>query len=307
MRVIRYIAHKDINKIAWDQCVDNAVNQVIYAFSWYLDIVSPGWDALVLGNYEAIMPLPQKKRFTLSYLAQPLFTQQLGVLYTDLEHMHATNEFIAAIPEKFKLIELNLNTYNIPSHPLYSITQNITCHLELNSDYEILKSGYSKQIKRNIDKAEKNHLITDEQITSEKIVELFQSDRGKKIKNFKKKNTTILLRLIDMMQQIKIVTCLGVKNKSGQYISGAVFVVYHDVAIFLFSGTSTEGKQCGAMSLLIDCFIKKHSKSPLMLDFEGSNNKNLLRFYLGFGSKVVNYHAIRRNNLPKIIRWVKAP
>lgn len=307
MKVIRYIAHKDINKDAWDNCVSNAVNSIIYAYSWYLDVVSPQWDALVLGNYEAIMPLPQRKRFTLSYLAQPLFIQQLGVFYTNLEHMHATNDFIAAIPDKFKLIELNLNTYNVPSNAAYSTVQQITCHLDLGIDHEKIKTNYSKQIKRNIAKAEKNKLSIDNHISAAQVIALFRNDRGKTIKNFKKRQTDILLKLLDVMDKKKIATYYGVKNDSGAYVAGAIFLMLNDMAIFLFSGNGKAGKEQGAMSMLIDGFIQKHAKSSLTLDFEGSNNKNLLRFYLGFGSKVVHYHAIRKNNLPKIIRWVKAP
>jgi Mor family transcriptional regulator len=305
LKVIKYIPHKEINKEAWNHCLDNAVNQLVYAYSWYLDTVSPNWDALVLGNYEAIMPLTQRKRFTLSYLAQPAFTQQLGVFYSDLEHMHATNDFLTAIPDKFKLIELNLNTYNIQSNPSYTSKQNVTCHLDLSYSYEILKGNYSQQIIRNIKKAEASNLNICHEISPQTIVDLFKSNKGKTIKKLKNKIYNTLIDLCKVLTNNNALICLGIKNNAGVYIAGAIFIQYNDQVIFLFSGVNDEAKSCGAMSLLIDHFIKTNAASNLLLDFEGSNNQNLARFYLGFGAKSVNYYSIGKNNLPKIIRWVK--
>ena len=59
------------------------------------------------------------------------------------------------------------------------------------------------------------------------------------------------------------------------------------------------------MSLLIDSFIKEHSREDNILDFEGSMDVNLARFYKSFGSKEVVYLQILKNNLPVIIRWLK--
>lgn len=305
MKIIKYIPHKEINKQAWDNCVENAVNQIIYVYSWFLDVVSPNWDALVLGNYEAIMPLPQQKRFTLSYLAQPLFTQQLGVFYSELAHMNVTNDFLNAIPEKFKLIELNLNTYNIPANNLFQNKLNITCHLELNKPFIDIEKNYSAQIIRNIKKANKSNLAIDSEIKPQIIIDLFKNNRGKTIRKLKNKSYELLNTLCKSLENKQAITYLGVKNKLGIYIAGAIFIKYNDIAIFLFSGANAEAKTCGAMSLLINDFIKNNANSKYLLDFEGSNDLNLTRFYMGFGSKQVNYYAIKKNNLPRIIRWVK--
>lgn len=305
LKSIRYIVHSDINKEAWDNCIDNALNQLIYAYSWYLDAVSPGWDALVLGNYEAIMPLTHRKRFTLSYLAQPLFTQQLGVFYTNLEHMNATNDFLNAIPEKFKLIELNLNTFNVPSNPSFTSKQNVTCHLELHQSYGEIVKNYSKQVVRNLKKAHQHHLRIADSIEVEQVIQLFKQGRGSTLKKFGNKAYQLLIKLVSVLKQANSVQCLGVLNNDGVCIAGALFVIKNESAIFLFSGVNTEAKTSGAMSLLIDHFIEKYAQSNITFDFEGSNDANLARFYLGFGSKEVHYYGIRRNKLPKIIRWVK--
>ncbi|HEU0112812.1 MAG TPA: hypothetical protein VFQ73_18195, partial [Flavisolibacter sp.] len=60
---IQYYPGKSINKQAWDKCISNASNGLIYACSTYLDTMSDNWDALVLNNYEAVMPLPWRKKY----------------------------------------------------------------------------------------------------------------------------------------------------------------------------------------------------------------------------------------------------
>ena len=52
---IRHLRHNEINYSLWDKCITNAKNSLVYASTWYLDVVSPDWEALVAGNYEYIM------------------------------------------------------------------------------------------------------------------------------------------------------------------------------------------------------------------------------------------------------------
>lgn len=71
-----------LDRAQWDDLVTQAPNGLIYALSWYLDIVSPGWEALVRvedGRYMAGLPLPVRVRFGLRYLQQPPYAQQLGL------------------------------------------------------------------------------------------------------------------------------------------------------------------------------------------------------------------------------------
>ena len=59
---IKYLSHNNIDLKKWDICIQNAYNSLIYAESWYLDIVSPNWEALVYNDYEYVMPLPLKRK-----------------------------------------------------------------------------------------------------------------------------------------------------------------------------------------------------------------------------------------------------
>jgi len=57
------------------------------------------------------------------------------------------------------------------------------------------------------------------------------------------------------------------------------------------------------MPWLIDAFIKENAGKPVTLDFEGSNNPGLARFYSSFGAKKVVYQQFTRNSLPAPVRF----
>ena len=94
---IKHLQHKDIDYARWDECITQSHNQLTYAHSWYLDIVSPNWEALVTENYEYIMPLPVKRKYGIPYLVQPIFVQQLGVFSKHDIPKHIIELFIKQI------------------------------------------------------------------------------------------------------------------------------------------------------------------------------------------------------------------
>ena len=54
-------------------------NGFIYGYSFYLDHMAKHWDALVSGDYEAVMPLTWNRKYGIYYLYQPFLAAQLGV------------------------------------------------------------------------------------------------------------------------------------------------------------------------------------------------------------------------------------
>ena len=67
---IKYLCHSKIDFERWDRCVADASNSLIYAESWYLDIVCRRWGGLVGGDYEAVMPLPISRRYGIPYFVK---------------------------------------------------------------------------------------------------------------------------------------------------------------------------------------------------------------------------------------------
>jgi hypothetical protein len=94
-------------------------------------------------------------------------------------------------------------------------------------------------------------------------------------------------------------------NINNQLAAGVLFLHSNHEYILIFSAVNEEARQTGAMSLLIDTFIRSHANEKMNLDFEGSMDANLARFYKSFGAEEVVYLQIKKNNLPIPIRWLK--
>ncbi len=303
--MIQYVRHKNIDTKKWDQCIANSDNAIIYARSWYLDAVSPGWDALIEDNYSSVFPLTHSRKYGIQYLRQPHFTQQLGVFSSDNITQSLIRNYLSVISERYRFVEINLNTGNRLASEDYKVTPLVTYHLNLNKDYETLFRKYSLNTRRNIAKAEKAELTLETDADEDEIIKLFKKNRGKDF-DLKTEHYQVLQKIVKEARKRKAVQVIAARTHDDKVCAGAIFLIGLKKIIFLFSGTSAEARKNGAMSCIIDQVIKSNAGKDLILDFEGSMDKNLARFYSSFGSKEAVYLRIKRNKLPKFVRWIKS-
>jgi hypothetical protein len=278
------------------------MNGMIYANSWYLDLVSDSWEGLVKNDYECVMPLTPGKKLGIDYLFQPNFTQQLGIFSQTHLTETVVSEFLQAIPAKYKLIEINLNTHNKIKDGAPFFYPRKTHHLDLINSYNQISEKYSKNLKRNLRKAENSSLNIVDNIKPEGVIEIFRKNKGAQLSNLKDKDYDMLRRLIYVMIYKRSASVAGVFNEMNELCAGAFFVKSYRKMIFYFSATDAYAKETAAMPYLIDHYIKKSAGSHLTLDFEGSNDPSLARFYKSFGSEEVTYLHYRRNMLNPLLK-----
>ena len=301
---IKYIRQKDIDTQKWDNCIAKSINGIVYAFSWYLDVVCPKWEALVYGDYESVMPLTQNHKYGVSYLFQPLFSQQLGIFSFNKIDESLIRSFLEAIPQKFKFIEINLNKFNrIDELEGYSIKNNVTYELDLIESYENIFRKYKKNNIRNIRKAIQNKISILKGLMPNDILELVKSSG--KMHGVKDQQLNILRQLIAAAIRFKSGHLYGAYNEHNSLCPAGFIVFSNHKACFILSVSNDEGKKHSAMFLLVDEFIKDFSNRNIILDFKGSNLDNIARFYKGFGANPFQYQSIRANNLPFPLKLLK--
>ncbi len=210
------------------------------------------------------------------------------------DRIHA---FIKAIPKKYALIDINLNSQNFIDDRDIDCKINKNYILDLHHDYKLLHEAFSSNTRRNLHEAKGNHLTVVEGIPSQNIIDLFRKDKGKEIRSFKENDYKTLHQLMNHILDKGKAISLGVNDANNQLLAGAFFVKHNNRYIFLFSGNSDEGRDAKAMFFLIDYFIRKYSNEDLILDFEGSNNHGLARFYSSFGAKKIQYKTYFANRL----------
>ena len=302
--MIKLLKHNKIDKKRWDDCIKSSFNGNVYALSWYLDIVHPEWDALVENDYERVMPLTYSKKFGMSYMFQPFFVQQLGVFSISQLSQDDVENFINAIPQQYRLIKYRLNSYNKVDYESENIVSHRNVELDLIYDYQTLYNNYNNNTKRNLAKAESAGLSINNDVNPEVIVNLFKDNKGKNVKHWKDKEYERLMELIHTAISPECCFTVGVNDMDNNTIAGAVFMHSHDRIIFLFSGSDEKHKDKHALTLLLDNIIREFSEMQYTLDFEGSDNDGLARFYKGFGGAEVFYPEIKRNNLKGILKFI---
>lgn len=299
----RIIKRKELDVQKWDHCIDRSDNGLIYAYSDYLDYMSKNWEALVLGDYAVVMPLTWNKKWGLHYLYQPPFTASLGIFGNDLD-ANTITAFLKAIPEKYKLIEIDLNYGNVIAPLPNGCYHRMNYILPLYNSYEELRANYRDNVKRNCKKAEAAGCIYKENINENEVMALAiqYSIPGAKLGHSEQEN---FLSLITALRKKGMVEVNGIYNNSGELLSSAVYFLSHGRAYYILVGNHPNGKTLGASHWLIDRFIATHAAQKLILDFEGSDTRNLAFFYSGFGAKEELYPAYKLNRLPWWAKWAK--
>lgn len=297
--MIHRILHSEIDRKKWDDTISVCGN--IYAFSWYLDVVHPGWEALVEDDYQTIMPLTGRRRFGIKYLFQPYFVQQLGVFSRLPLTSKIVKSFLESIPNDYRFVEIRLNE----SNTLEDLSKGIEFHrnvlLDLDQDYEVIRSNYHTNTRRNLAKAESNDLELVDYVVTEQVIALFRDNRGAALAKWGDAEYKVLTQLINEAQKHNAAFLVGVTNKEmAELLCAAIFMKTNGRITFLFSGLSEEGKQRQAMAFLLDRVIQRYTNQPITFDFEGSDDENLARFYLGFGGEEVKYPSYYSNKLSGI-------
>lgn len=294
--MIQYYNHTEINRQKWDALI--ASNGMIYAQSWYLDIVHPGWEALVLDDYEAVMPITGGTKFGIHYLFQPFFAQQLGIISRQPLSPEKQTQFLQSIPEKYRFCEIRLNESNTFNDNIQGVEYHRNVILNLNQDYDSIRAHYHTNTKRNLAKAEGNGLELDFETDLPEIIDLFRSNRGASVKVWGDAEYAILLRLKDAALRHDQALVVGVKHQETKaLLCGGLFMATADRVIFLFSGCNEAGKEKQAMTFMMDRMIQRFANQPITFDFEGSDDDNLRRFYLGFGGEERRYPSYTYNNM----------
>ncbi len=301
---VKYLKHNEVDIEKWDNCIAGSINGIVYAYSWYLDVVCETWAALVYGDYETVMPLTFNKKYGISYLYQPSFSQQLGIFSSQNLSEKIVSHFISAIPKKFNFVEINLNKFNLISEfKNIKVTQNTTYELELIKDYESLFRRYKNNTIRNIRKAIQNKISIVAGLKPNDVINLIYSSGS--TPTYKETDLAIIRKLIAGAARKKSGQLYGAYTNKNSLCAIGFFVHSNKKVCFLLSVANHEAKETGAMFLLIDEFIKQYASRNMILDFEGSNIEGIARFYAGFGAKPFNYPSIKINKLFYPLRWLK--
>lgn len=313
---VQYLAHTCINKPEWDALITQSPQRQVYALSWYLDVVAPDWDAVVMldeqGKYKAVMPVPWRKKLGIRYVQQPLFCQQLGI-YTSAESINEAifRQFLAVLHHKYLyIISLGFNTDNTVLLQLgqEGVSRNYTLYLDLTVGYEQLYRSYTRDRKMNLKRAQKAQLQIIESNNLEPLISFFKEETANRIYGGVAEDAYEQLRqLYQQLTQRGLCSLLYTSDAAGLKNAGCLFIIWQGKIIYIYNAAAGFGRKLNGRTLLLDHIIRKYSGQPYVLDFESPDDAepDIVHFYKSFGTYEAAIPLLHYNHLPKSIKWVR--
>ncbi len=301
--MIIYLKNNEIDHEQWDACVKQSPRVKPYGFSWFLDIMSPGWEGLIDDDYDSVFPITGARKFGIQYIATPIFLQQLGAYSPDKQLHKALNEFIEYIPDFYRFIDLCVGQ-RIDSDKFH-VTMRANYELNLSAPYEKLYDKFSKHCRRNIEKSMKKKPEIIDDVHPEELVELFINNRGAEIKGIKSRDYQRLINLMNYCRRNRKGRLLGVRTSKKKLIYGIFLVEIKGNTTMLLVVNTNESREKRTGYFIVNELIKELAGTKTILDFAGSSIPSIASFMESFGSINVPFYRIYRNRLIWPVRMFK--
>lgn len=314
------LSRTQIDAQRWNDHIQQSPQCVIYALSWYLDIVCPDWEALIWpsdAEYAVVMPLPVRHRLGLRILYRPLFCQYLGIFSKQELTSGQCRAFLTAVAESFSYI--SAYAFNPENYPvLFALGEcqgfrfnTLQTHwLDLTPTYHMLHAGYSKDRQANLKRGTKEHWTVTQSDDFEPLIGLFIANHAPSIGRIHK-CAYELLREIGKRCRAEDAGTLIYAGLDGKVHAGVLITHYGGRAIYLFNAADKKGRKGCARTVLLDGWFRSHAGTRHIFDFESPGIDCIVSHYRGYGALPVPFYTISRNALPfplrpmqQIRKWV---
>ncbi|SET30060.1 GNAT family N-acetyltransferase [Hymenobacter actinosclerus] len=317
--MFRYVGPESLDRAQWDALITTAPNGLIYALSWYLDIVSPGWAALVKhdarGRYVAALPLPVQRRFGFRYLKQPLFAQQLG-LFSLVESTPADwAEISQLLQREFRFItRYSFNTDNpalsgaATAWTGFETTTFHTYYLSLNLPHNQLVAAYKPNRRWRLNQARRRQLSLEPGHDIDQLLRIFDENTAPNIYGIigEEYEYRLLRALYAEAQQQEMAQLWQARTAADEVVAMIMLFEFNGRLTYIFNASTEAGKAAGAISLLLDEVFRQYATRPICFDFEAPEVASIAHFYGSFGSTETPFLSITLNRLPWPLRQLKA-
>jgi hypothetical protein len=284
-------SHKiDVTK--WDNCVAAANHNNIFMYSWALNTLCDNWDGLIVNDYEAVLPLPWRKKWLLTYMHHvPLLAKISLMAKASIEVPAET--IATALQKRFWFINFDIDNLDLGK---WIVKKRCNFYLPLLATYEILYSNFTKECHKNIKKSISRGCVLKQATSIEKVVKIYDLAYG----NFHEKQTN--RNYIKIINFAKYALAKGkasiweVQNEANnETLLAAILLKDKGRLYYWLAAPTATGRQCRASYFFINEVIKMNANSNSILDFEGSDIQEVAHFYQQFAPKTEWYDQIKKS------------
>jgi hypothetical protein len=296
----KYLTRNEVDDNKWNRCIDTASNKLIYGYSFYLDHMSPGWNAIVLGDYEMVMPITWRRKWGIRYLYQPAFTQQLGLFFAGKPDPQVLFNVLEFCKKHFRFAEIALNHLNSVTGGV--LKNNFVLHLH--ASYNVIRNNYKNDLINNLKVAGKQKLSYSPGDVSH-ILKTFREEYGARLPQISDNDYQAFLRLCETAPEHVTIMCRKVGDAENNLLSGAILLKTKERMILAACVTTAIGKRKSATHFLLDHLIQDFAGTDVLFDFEGSDIPGIASFYKTFAPANQPYYFLHYNKLPFPLNLLK--
>lgn len=303
---IRFFRQDELDREKWNRRISSCKTSSVYVTGQYLDVIVKNWGAFVIGDYEAVMPVPIKEKFSFKYVYTPIGVGQLGII-GDSVNAEMESLFIEALHREFSYGRLHLNpSFSSENVQKYGMQMKNNFVLKLNKTYEEIYAAYSKDAKKNLRIASELQPVVGSELPVSELAEAFLFQYGNRGNTGKLSNEYFsFAQSLEVLCQNEMAVKRAIRTREGQLLAAGVFALYNNRIYYVFGAPTDLGRKHRATHLLIDAVIKEYSGRDYVFDFEGSSIPSVMNFYQKFSPENEPYPLYSFNKLPFWIKWFK--
>ncbi|QCX52339.1 hypothetical protein [Elizabethkingia sp. JS20170427COW] len=282
---MKIIPYQQIDFEKFEKCIRESCQYTLYAEKCFLDVVSPSWELIVAGDYEAVMPVPIVKKWGVKWVIMPMLCQQLGVFAKE-DNSNRNEAFLSFFLKSYKVINYHFNTHN---------RFNILNHHKTNfylaqNNYQEVRMGYTISRRRNARPLASAEIKIGNSLTKDLKNFFLQYQKG-----YSPKSTLKELKFIEYFQsqgKMHYVSCYW----KGNLNSLAILLELNNTIILSGFINLPKLENYNIPSLVIDAALKKFIENK-NFDFYGSQIPSVAEFNQRFGALKTFYPVINHTKL----------
>jgi len=298
---IQYLSGQDVDREKWDRCIQNSSNGLIYSSRIYLDMMADQWNAIVINDYEAVMPLPWRKKYMIPYYYHVPFVPQAGI--TGKIDPLLFKEFTRILFKRVRYGDIFLNYGNTAYADFTHARPMTNLVLDLGDHYESLRSRYNKDAEKNLKKSVRNEPHYSASCKVKEAVHLFRKYYAGKMSSVRDIDFERFTCLVLHLQQNNLAFVRQATDDKGKLLAVALLLKDDRRIYNLMNTVLPEGRKNSANYFLFDNIIREFAGSKLLLDLEGSEIPGVKKFYANFGSTNQPYFYLA--NIPEIVKMMR--
>lgn len=314
----KVVSFKELPIQKWDNLIDDSAESSIFGLSWYLKIISPSAQFILIFEEEELvagMTFDLKEKYFLKYSLQAIFSQHTGIFirnraFKSTQHLYKFKQeivetIIKNIPKNISLFQQNFSPkfdFEQAFHwHGFSISTRFTHYLDLTQSFEEFKKSLPKGTKYNLKQAEKSAISIEESTNFQEIKEILQqivestSEKSSILNEvrdlIKNGKADLLVKIAELAQKNNACKFFLAKHEN-KTVGYSLFLTHQEKITYLSGFTLSKFRKSGVSTKLLVHVIEDSLEKFDIFDFEGSMQKGIGEFFRSLGGIPVKYSSV---------------